>query len=449
MSKSKSPLILGTENVRKLLTHYAVPAIIGMTATSLYNIIDSIFIGQGIETLAISGLAVTFPFMNLAAAFGSLVGVGASTIISVKMGQKDMNGAENALGNVVLLNLIIGSIFMVLSLSFLEPLLYFFGASDATLSYARDYMQIILYGNLITHVFMGLNDVMRASGYPARAMIITLLAVASNAVFNSIFIFGLGLGIRGAAIGTICAQSLALGAQMIHYTRSNSILRFQRGIFTLRRNIVNGILGIGLSPFSINLCACLVVLFINKGLRDFGGDLYVGAYGISNRIIFLFIMIVMGLNQGMQPIAGYNYGAKLYSRVFAVLKYTILCGCCVTTLGWIICELFPTPVIRMFTPDDYLIELTRHGLRIMVLVFPFVGFQMVTVGFFQSIGIAKKSIFLALTRQLLFLVPMLAILPHYYGTDGVWFCFPIADMLSCIIAAILFFHELHKLKNLQ
>ncbi|NCE72575.1 MATE family efflux transporter [Odoribacter sp. Z80] len=443
----KTPLALGTEDIRKLLMRYAIPAIIAMTAASLYNMMDSIFIGHGVGPLAIAGLAITFPFINLAAAFGSLVGVGASTLVSVKMGQKDLKSAEAVLGNVLLLNITIGLLFMAVCLIFLEPILYFFGASEDTLPYARDYMKVILYGNLITHIYMGLNEVMRASGYPQRAMAATLFAVAINGVLNALFIFVFDMGIRGAALGTICAQFLALLGVLVHFISRKSYIRFQRGIFHVKWHIVWSMLAIGLSPFLMNICSCLVVMLVNNGLKTHGGDMYIGAYGIINRVVFLFIMIVMGFNQGMQPIAGYNFGARQSGRVIQILKYTILCGTTVTTLGFLICQIFPRTIIRFFTTDEGLIGLAEHGMRLILLMLPVIGFQMVSTSFFQSIGMAGKAIFLSLTRQLIFLVPCLFILPHYWGPDGVWGSFPVADALSTITTGLMLGWQMKKFKR--
>lgn len=443
---TSTPLILGTDKIGKLLLRYAVPAIIAMTASSLYNMADSIFIGQGVGPLAIAGLAVTFPLMNLAAAFGSLVGVGASTLVAIKLGQKDRRGAEHVLGNVVLLNIIIGSIFMVGMLCFINPVLIFFGASPDTLSYARDYMEIILACNIITHVYLGLNEVVRASGYPQKAMAATLTAVVVNCILDAFFIFGLGWGIRGAAWATILAQVLALGCVLLHLFDKKSFIHFQRGIFGLKRNIVGTMLGIGLAPFLMNLCACFVVILINKSLKEHGGDLAIGAYGIINRIVFLFLMVVMGLNQGMQPIAGYNFGARLYDRLIQVLKYTIFCGAGITTIGFILCQLFPRSIVYMFTTSEELIGIAIQGLRLVLLCFPVVGFQMVTSSFFQSLGMAKKAIFLSLTRQLLFLIPCLLILPSYYGTIGVWISMPVADLIATGVAALMLRWQLKHLK---
>ena len=443
----QTPLTLGTEDIRKLLMRYAVPAIVAMTAASLYNMMDSIFIGHGVGTLAIAGLAVTFPFINLAAAFGSLVGVGASTLVSVKMGQKDLKSAEAVLGNVILLNGTIGLLFMAVCLIFLDPILYFFGASEDTLPYARDYMKVILYGNLIPHIYMGLNEVLRASGYPQRAMAATLFAVLINGVLNAIFIFGLDMGIQGAALGTICAQFLALLGVLYHFSNPKSFIRFQKGIFHVKWKIIWAMLAIGLSPFLMNLCSCLIVLLINNGLKDHGGDMYIGAYGIVNRIVYLFCMIVMGFNQGMQPIAGYNFGARQLDRLLQVLKYTTICGVAVTTLGFLIGHLFPRAIIRLFTTDVALIDIAEHGLHLIMLFFPLVGFQMVSASFFQSIGMAGKAIFLSLTRQLIFLLPCLLVLPHFWGADGVWGSIPVADFAASITTGLMLAWQLKKFKE--
>lgn len=448
MSIQESPLTLGSENIRKLLMRYAIPAIVAMTAASLYNMMDSIFIGHGVGSLGIAGLAVTFPFINLAAAFGSLVGVGASAVVSMKMGQKDLKSAEAVLGNVILMNIVIGSLFMAICLIFLNPILYFFGASEATLPYARDYMKIILYGNIITHVYMGLNEVMRASGYPQRAMAATLFAVAINGVLNALFIFVFDMGIQGAALGTIVAQLLALIGVIFHFSSSKSFIRFKRGIFHIKRHIIGAMLAIGLAPFLMNLCSCLVVLLINNGLKTLGGDMYVGAFGIINRISFLFFMIVMGFNQGMQPIVGYNFGAKQYDRVIRTLKYTIFCAVGTTTLGFLLCQLFPRTIIYMFTTDADLINISEHGLRLIVAMLPIVGFQMVTTSFFQSIGMAKKAIFLSLTRQLIFLVPCLLILPQIWGTNGIWTSIPVADFAAAITSGLMLGYQLKKFNKM-
>ncbi len=448
MAKSNSPLDLGVKPIGNLLRQYAIPAIVAMTASSLYNMVDSIFIGHGVGPLAISGLALTFPFMNLSAAFGAMVGVGASTLISVRLGQKDYKTAQYIFGNAVSLNIILGILFSVIALVFLEPILYFFGASDATLPYAKEYMYIILIGNIITHAYLGLNAILRSVGHPRMAMNATIATVISNAILDPIFIFGLDMGIQGAAIATILAQFLSLLWQLSVFNKPKELVHFQKGIYHLSKKIVKETLGIGLSPFLMNSCACIVVILINRGLGTYGGDLAIGAYGIANRIAFLFIMVVMGLNQGMQPIAGYNYGAQNYDRVLKVLRYTLIGGTTVTTCGFLIGEFFPELCVRMFTSDPDLISRSVDGMRLMLMVFPFVGAQMVTTNFFQSIGQAHKSIFLSLTRQLLFLIPLLIILPPLWGVKGVWLAMPISDAISCVVAGTLLTVQYKKFKKL-
>ena len=407
MAGQKTPTALGTESIGKLLMQYAVPAIIAMTASSLYNMVDSIFIGHGVGTMAISGLALTFPLMNLAAAFGSLVGVGASTLISVKLGQKDYDTAQRVLGNVFVLNILLGVSFTLIVLAFLDPILYFFGGSDQTVGYARDYMQIILLGNAVTHLYLGLNAVLRSSGHPQKAMYATVTTVVINTILDPVFIYGFNWGIRGAAIATIVAQMISLTWQLKLFSNKEELLHFHRGIFRLKRKIVFDSLAIGMSPFLMNMAACFIVILINQGLKKYGGDLAIGAFGIVNRLVFVVVMIVMGLNQGMQPIAGYNFGARQYDRVNKVLKLTIIYATAVTTFGFLVGMLVPDWVVGIFTSDTELIALSSKGLRITVMFFPIIGFQMVTSNFFQSIGMAGKAIFLSLTRQMLILLPCL------------------------------------------
>ncbi|MCI7139787.1 MATE family efflux transporter [Alistipes sp.] len=445
---------LGTERIRKLLMQYAVPAVVAMTASSLYNMVDSIFIGHGVGPLAISGLALTFPLMNLAAAFGSLVGVGAATLVSMRLGQRDYDTAQRVLGNVVMLNLILGIGFGFVVQLFLDPILYFFGASDATIGYAREYMTVILAGNVVTHMYLGLNSILRASGHPRKAMYATINTVIINAVLDPLFIYGFGWGIRGAAIATILAQIVSLIWQFRLLSDRSELIHFRRGIYRLRRKIVRDILAIGMSPFLMNLTACFIVILINKGLKTYGGDLMIGAYGIVNRLAFVFVMIVMGVNQGMQPIAGYNFGARQYDRVLRVLRLTIICAVAVTTAGFIVGEFFPRVAVSLFTTDEELIRLAVEGMRIVFICFPIIGFQMVATNFFQSIGMAGKAIFMSLTRQLLFLLPGLLFLPHFFevstpwdGSWGVWCAMPVSDFLATVVAFFMLTHQLRKFRS--
>lgn len=447
MAEQKIPTALGTENIGKLLMQYAVPAIIAMTASSLYNMVDSIFIGHGVGTMAISGLALTFPLMNLAAAFGSLVGVGASTLISVKLGQKDYATAQKVLGNVFVLNILLGVAFTVVVMAFLDPILYFFGGSENTVGYARDYMEIILLGNAITHLYLGLNAVLRSAGHPQKAMYATIATVVINTILDPLFIYGFGWGIRGAAIATILAQMISLSWQLKVFSNKDELLHFHRGIFRLKRKIVTSSLAIGMSPFMMNVAACFIVILINQGLKRHGGDLAIGAFGIVNRLVFVVVMIVMGFNQGMQPIAGYNFGARLYQRVTKVLKITIGYATAVTTFGFLVGMLMPDLVVGIFTSDEELIALSARGLRITVMFFPIIGFQMVAANFFQSIGMAGKAIFLSLSRQLLILLPLLLILPTFYGVDGVWYSMPASDFLASLIAAVMLWWQFRQFKK--
>lgn len=443
----KAALELGTKPVGKLLMQYAIPAIIAMTASSLYNMVDSIFIGQGVGPLAISGLAITFPLMNLSAAFGAAVGVGASTFISVKLGQKDYDTAKHILGNTMTLNLIMGLGVGLVCLLFLDPILRFFGASDQTIPYARDYMVIILLGNVITHMYFGLNSVLRAAGKPKHAMSATIFTVILNTLLDPLFIYTFGLGIKGAAYATVLAQSLALIWQLYIFSRPKELLHFKRGTFRPNSTIIRNIIAIGLSPFSMNVCACIVVILINNSMVHYGSDLAVGAYGIANKVAFIFVMINMGVNQGMQPIAGYNYGAMRYDRLMKVVKYSIIAATAIMTTGFIIAMTIPGPCARLFTTDPTLIDLSAKGIRYIMVAFPVVGYQLVVSNFFQSIGKAKISIVLSLSRQLLILLPLLLILPTMFGINGVWFSMPVSDTLSAIMAAWIMIVHMRKFKK--
>ena len=446
MATKRNATELGTQPIGKLLMQYAIPAIIAMTASSIYNMVDSIFIGQGVGPLAISGLAITFPFMNLGAAFGAMVGVGASTLISVKLGQRDYDTAQTVLGNVITLNLIIGIAFSIITLMFLDPILYFFGASADTIGYARDYMLIILTGNVFSHMYFGLNAVLRASGHPQKAMYATINTVVINTLLDPLFIYVFDWGIRGAAIATIIAQVISLIWQFKILTDKNELLHLRRGIYHLQSKIVKNIIAIGLSPFCMNVASCFIVIFINKGLKEYDGDLAIGAYGIVNRLVFICVMIVMGITQGMQPIAGYNYGAQQFDRVTRVLKLSIYGATAMTTLTFLVGELLPDVAVRLFTTDEGLISRAAEGFRIVVLFFPIVGFQMVTSNFFQSIGMANKAIFLSLTRQLLFLLPCLIILPTFMGAAGIWWSMPISDLTASLVAGVLLYKQFQNFK---
>lgn len=447
------PTELGDKRIRDLLMQYAVPAIIAMTASSLYNMVDSIYIGhiKDVGSYAISGLAVTFPLMNLATALGTLVGVGASTILSMLLGQRNYKAANKVLLNEVLLNIIIGLAFSVVTLSFLDPILMFFGASQNTLPFARDYMVIILLGNVITHLYFGLNNMVRASGNPKLAMGLTVFTVVSNTIMDPIFIFVLDMGIKGAAIATVLCQLMALIYTARYFFNQNNYLHLPKYLrdYKLDIRIAKDSLTIGMGPFLMNSAACIVTLFINQQMLKYGGDLAIGAYGIVNRISFFFIMINMGFNQGMQPIAGYNFGAGKYTRVKRVFKLTVICATIVSCVGFIVSEFMPDLAVSLFTNDPELKELAVKGLRLANLAFPLVGFQMVATNFFQSLGMVHKSILLSLSRQLLFLVPLIYFLPVFFGHHGVWMSFPIADTAAIVLSTILLLSLFRKFRKLN
>lgn len=446
-----APTELGTLKISKLLKMYAVPGIIAQTAASLYNMVDSIYIGhiKDVGSYAISGLAVTFPLMNLSIALGTLVGVGAMTMISILLGQKNYENAGKVLANTLTLNVIIGVLFTAVALIFLDPILYFFGASENTIEFARDYMVIILAGNVFSHLFHGFNGIIRASGHPNTAMGITLFTVISNAILDPVFIFAFGMGIKGAALATILCQILALIYTLWFLADKRHFLHFPRPAFQLDWRIAKQSLAIGVGPFMMNCAACLVALFINQQLRKYGGDLAIGAYGIVNRFTMLFVMINMGFNQGLQPIAGFNYGARQYKRVKEVFMLTMKWELLVTTLCFLVSELIPRTAVSLFTNDPALIDLSSRGLRIMNCGFALVGFGMVSSNFFQCLGMVKKSIFLSLSRQLLFLLPFIYTLPLWFKETGVWVSFPISDTLNVIVSAILIIDIFKKFNKLQ
>ena len=447
LDNKQATLALGTQPVGKLLFQYALPAIIAMVASSMYNIIDRAFIGQVVGPIAISGLAITFPFMNLSGAFGAAVGVGSATAISLKLGQKDYLSAEEILGNTVTLNLIIGFGFAVVCFLFLDPILYFFGASKETIPYARSFMQIILLGNVVTHMYFGMNAVLRAASKPRQAMTATIFTVLMNITLDVLFILVLHWGIRGAATATVLSQTLALIYQLKLFSNKKELLHFKPGIYKLQSRLVKNIVSVGISPFLMNLCACLVIIFINNQLVRYGGDLSVGSYGIASAVSTMFVMIVMGLNQGMQPIAGYNYGAQKLKRVMRVLKLAIMFAIVIWTIGWLISMFLPEYIARIFTNDKELIKLSVFAIRVDMLVTPVVGLQMVVTNFFQCIGKVKVSIFLSLSRQLIFLLPLLYMLPLFFGVNGVWYSLPISDFIAANVAFVMLLIYMRKFKK--
>jgi putative MATE family efflux protein len=448
------PTELGVKPINQLIRQYAIPAIIAMTASSIYNIVDRAFIGHipGVGAMALSGLTVTFPLMNISTAFGTLVGVGAATMISVLLGQKNYAVANKVLSNEVTLNIITGILFTFVTLVWMDPILRFFGASESSIPYARDYMTIIACGNAVTHLYFGLNNVIRSSGNPKTAMGLTLFTVVSNAILDPLFIFGFKMGIQGAALATVLCQLMALGYTMWFFLDQKKFLHLPRSrkVFHIDWRIAKESLAIGMGPFLMNLASCIVVLFINQQLAKWGGDLAIAAYGIMNSVSFLFVMIVMGFNQGMQPIAGFNYGARQYARVREVYVKTAGWATIVTIFGFLVSEVIPGLTVSIFTPDPALHDLAVNGLRKMNVVFPIIGFQMVTTNLFQCLGMVNKSIFLSLSRQLLFLLPCIYLLPPLLQSEnGVWYSFPISDTIAAIVTGLFAIGLLRKLSRLK
>ena len=442
----QAALELGQKPVGQLLWQYALPAIVAMTASSLYNIIDRAMIGQIVGPEAIAGLGITFPFMNLSAAFGAAVGVGSSACISVKLGQQDYKTAENLLGNTVTLNLIVGFLFMAVSLLFLDPILRFFGASDVTLPYAREFMIVILLGNMVTHMYLGMNAVLRAAGKPRHAMYATLFTVACNIVLVVAFVWWFRWGIRGAALATITSQTLALCWQMWIFSDKKELLHLKKGIYKLRKTLVLNIISIGISPFLMNATSCIIVIFMNNQFVHYGGDMAVGAYSIANSVVMVFFMFVMGMNQGMQPIVGYNYGAEKYDRMFRCLWLTIACATAILLVGWTLSMFFPRQIARIFTTDPTLLDLSATGIKLDMLVFFVVGSQAAITHFFQSIGKVKISIFLSLSRQLFLLLPMAYVFPLFWDLDGVWYSMPASDFGSFAMTIPILIWYMKRLK---
>lgn len=446
---------LGTASIRSLLLKYAMPGVIAMTAMSLYNMVDSIFIGHGVGALALSGLTVAKPFMDICAAFGTLVGVGASSLVAIKLGEKDYRSANDILANVIILNVLLGAIIMVVGLFWLDPILYAFGASEATIVYARGYMEIILLGNILTHIYYGLNSMLRSVGHPRISMYATILAVSLNVILDPIFIFVLDMGVRGAALATILSQLVSVIVELIIFLNPKEVIHFHRGIWRLRRDITMRALGIGTAPFLMHMAACFVVIVLNNQLLRYGGDMEIATFGMTNRFIFFFVMIVMGIQQGMQPIVGYNYGAQLYQRMLRAFKLAVYCATCVMTSLFLFGEIWPEGFIRLFTHDEALIAQSITPARIMLAVMFAIGFPMITGNFYTSIGMAPKAIFLSLTRQVLFLIPLIIGLPLLFESLGiapiwgVWWSWPISDSLSVITAMIVFNRDMRKFKFLN
>lgn len=446
---------LGNGNVKELLWRYALPAIVGTMVNSLYNIIDRIFIGHWVGDDALSAIGLVLPIMNLTAAVGMLVGAGSASRLSICLGQKDRETAEKIAGTSFLMTLILSGITIAGILIFLKPILYFAGASDATYPYAHDFLVVFLPGNLFLSLCFNFNNMMRASGYPMKAMITMLVSVVANIIFAPLFIKVFGWGIKGAAAATFLAMVVGFIFVMHHFTNSMSYIRLRFKNIRFDTKTMWSIASIGLSPFFMQVAASAVIFFIISQLRYYAGedthagDVAIGAYTIANTLIMLIVMIVIGLTQGMQPIVGYNYGAKNFNRTKDVLQYTIKVATCITTGGFILGFFFPQWFVSIFNPGKLLSQEASTALHYIVMAFPLAGFQIVVTNFFQSIGMAGKSIFLSLTRQFLFLIPALTILPTFFGTTGIWLSMPSADLLASVVTAMMFILQIRTFRKME
>jgi putative MATE family efflux protein len=439
---------LGQESVGKLLLKFSIPAIIGMIVNALYNIVDRIFVGRGVGPLAISGIAVAFPIMIVGMAFGMLVGMGATALISIRLGQQKKDEAEKILGNAFILNIIISVILTVIGLIFLKPILTTFGASPEVLSYAVDYTSVILIGTTLGNTAFSMNNMIRAEGSPKIAMLTMLIGAILNTILTPLFIYVFDLGIKGAALGTILSQAVSAAWVLSYFFSKKSMMKIRRKNLTLDKDIIKGIFSIGVSPFAMQIAASLITILLNRSLVTYGGDLAIAAIGIINSVAMLILMPVFGINQGVQPIIGYNYGAKQYDRVKQALKLAIIAATGVSTLGWIFIQLFPEAIMKVFSKDNQeLVEIGARGLRIFLIMLPIIGFQIVSANYFQSVGKAKHSMFLSLSRQVIILLPMVLILPRFFALNGVWAAGPTADFLSSLITGVFLFIEVKHLNK--
>lgn len=438
---------LATRPIGRLLWEYSLPAVVGMVVMSLYNVIDRIFIGRGVGPEAIAGLAITFPVMNVSTAIGVLIGAGAAARVSILLGQNNLLGAQRVLGNSIVLIVTNAIVYISFFALFLDDILRAFGASDVTLPYARDFMQYLLPGMMVMNIMYSLNNVMRASGYPKAAMITMFIGAGCNVILAPIFIFILNLGIKGAAIATDISMTIGMAFVLAHFCRKDSVLHFKRGIYKLSRPIIMSIIGIGAAPSIVNFCSSAINTIINRSLYTYGGDIAIGAVGIFSTYTSLLCMVVVGICQGIQPILGYNYGAGNYDRMKRAFWLSAIAGTLVTSLGSCISVFFPEAIAKAFTVDPELTAATCKSLKIATMAFWTVGFPIVATTLFQSIGMAGKSIFLSLIRQVIFLIPLLLLLPRQYGLEGVWASFPTSDAMCIVTSAVMVAWQMRQLKT--
>lgn len=439
---------LGKEAIGKLLIQFSIPAVIGMLVNSLYIIIDRIFIGRVVGAMAISGVSLTFPIGIIIMGFAMLIGIGGSACISIRLGQNRKDEAEKILGNAFILLIIISILVTIAASIFINPILMSFGASANTIEYARQFISIIIYAAVIQSVGFGLNNIIRAEGNPKKAMMTALIGAPINILLDYLFICVMGFKIRGAAVATVISQTITCIWVVSYFLGNNSMLKLKKENFKLQKNIVLNIIAIGMAPFAMQIAASAVNIILNRSLAIYGGDLAIGAMGIINGIATLFLMPIFGINQGVQPIIGFNYGANKYKRVKKALMLACIIGTLISFTGALVVHVIPTALVQLFNKNDVnLTSVTVHGIKIYMLMFAIVGFQIVSSNFFQAIGKAKISMFLGLSRQVIVLIPLLIILPHIFKLNGVWMAVPISDFTASLITAAFLFIEVKRLNR--
>ena len=440
---------LGTESVGKLLLKYSVPAIIGMLVNALYNVVDRIFIGNipGVGPLAITGVGVTMPIMSITLAFAMLIGIGCTTNISIKLGQGKKEDAQKIIGNGITLSIIISLILSIIGIVFGNQILHLFGASDQTLYYAKSYIYIILAGTVFNTLGFTLNNTIRGDGNPKLAATIMVVGCITNVILDAVLIFVFNLGIQGAAIATVISQIVTASWGLMYYVKGKSNLTFEKSSLKLDKSLVKSIIAIGIAPFSMQIATSLVQVISNNALKMYGGDLAIGAMATISSISMIFLMPIFGLNQGSQPIIGFNYGAKQYDRANKAFKISALISIVILTAGWVLVQLSPETVIGMFNKDPKLMDISVNGIRIYLFMIPIIGISITGSNYIQSVGKAKIATVLSLLRQVILLIPMILILPNFFGLNGVWYASPISDFLSTAITAYILYRELKSYKK--
>lgn len=437
---------MGTEKISRLLFRFSLPAIAGMMVQATYNVVDRIYIGNGVGPLGIAGATVGFPVMLVLMAFGMLVGIGGAAALSIALGEGKKELAQKILANSLSLLLIESLFLMAAGLIFLDPLLTLFGASDAILPYARDYLQIILLGVVVNQIGFGMNNFIRGEGNPRVAMVTMLIGAGLNIILDPLFIFVLDMGIRGAAVATVISQFASSVWVMAYFLGPRSVLSIKLHEMRLDRGVVIRIIAIGSAPFVMQLTSSVLNMILNNQLQRYGGDLAISSVGIIYSVLMFILMPIFGLNQGAQPLIGYNYGARRFDRVKEASRLAIIAASVITLTGFLAAQLFPAGLVSLFAPGNReLLDMAVPAMRRFFLMVPLIGFQIVASNYFQATGQPKKAMVLSMSRQVLFLIPLILILPLFWGLEGIWFAPPVSDVLSALVTGLYFFIDIRRL----